>query len=313
MPSSNPATPGPTLTLGLMNFAASAPSDGWSGLVDRARAADEAGIDRILVVDHVVMGEHLEAYDGGKFPTGPDGVWLEPLTLLSVLAGVTSRVRLGTGILIAPLRRPVVLAKALATLDVLSNGRVDLGVGVGWQREEYEAAGLPFEERGRLLDETLEVCRTLWRDSPASYTSGRLKFESIWCEPKPLQPGGVPIWVAGTLNPGTLRRVVRFGDGWIPWGEYIRDVERGIREVREALSAAGRDAAGFGVRGTLVTARLADGTPDVAKTMDVVPGLVAGGVTDFNLVVRLPDHTEAATEVLSTLVGAFHETVGRVP
>src|SRR5207247_2385322 len=103
--------------------------------------------------------------EGGRQPTGPDGHWLEPLTVLSMVAAVTSRVRLATGILIAALRRPVVLAKTTATLDVLSGGRLDLGVGVGWQREEYEAAGLDFHDRGRLLDHTLAVCQTLWRGS----------------------------------------------------------------------------------------------------------------------------------------------------
>ena len=122
--------------------------------------------------DHVVFGERLEEYGrpeiggqaGGKQPTGPDGHWLEPLTTLSVLAGMTSRIRLGTNILVAALRRPAVLAKSTATLDVLSGGRLDLGVGVGWQREEYEAAGLDFDRRGRLLDHTLEVLQTLWRE-----------------------------------------------------------------------------------------------------------------------------------------------------
>src|SRR4051812_14877861 len=102
-----------------------------------AREADKAGIDRIVVVDHVVMGPHTEAYSWGKFPTPPDSPWLEPLTCLAVIAGATSRVRLGTGILIAPLRSGAVLAKTAATLDVLSGGRLDLGVGTGWQKEEY--------------------------------------------------------------------------------------------------------------------------------------------------------------------------------
>ena len=123
-----------------------------------------------MVSDHVVFGEDLGAYGdpavggttGGRQPTGPDGEWLEPLTVLSFVAARTSQIRLGTNILLAALRRPVVLAKTLATLDVLSGGRVDLGVGVGWQREEYDAAGLDFDERGRLLDDTLETCRSLW-------------------------------------------------------------------------------------------------------------------------------------------------------
>src|SRR5690349_4613870 len=170
-----------------------------------ARMYDRVGIDKLVVSDHVVFGEHLDAYGnpasggtaGGRQPTGPDGHWLEPLTTLSVIAGITERVRLGTGILLAALRRPVVLAKTAATLDVLSGGRLDLGVGVGWQREEYVAAGLDFEGRGRLLDDTLDVCTALWTQSVAAHRSPYLEFDGIHMMPKPLQPGGVPIWVSG--------------------------------------------------------------------------------------------------------------------
>jgi probable F420-dependent oxidoreductase len=290
-----------TLTLGLTNFAASPPAGGWGGLVERARVAERAGIDRVVVVDHVVMGEHLEAYDGGRFPTGPDGAWLEPLTVLSVIAGATERVRLGTGILIAPLRRAAVLAKAAATLDVLSGGRLDLGVGVGWQREEYDAAGLAFEERGALLDETLAVCRALWAGGPTSYRSERLSFESVWCEPRPVQPGGVPIWVAGRLNARTLARIVRFGDGWIPWGEHIASVEQHVPTVHEALAAAGRDPSRFEVRGQLAAGR----GDDLAVAMEPVPRMVEAGVTDFSLGVRLPDDGAAAEATLAAAVAAF--------
>ena len=105
---------------------------------------------------------------GGKQPTGPDGHWLEPLTLLSVLAGITSHTRLMTGILLAGLRTPATLAKTAATLDVLSEGRLDLGVGVGWQREEYEANGIPHARRGDRLDHTLAICQLLWREEVAA-------------------------------------------------------------------------------------------------------------------------------------------------
>ena len=153
MPETSAPSPSrPQISMALLNFAAEDQGD-WRFLLDRARAADDAGISRLTVSDHVVYGEDLEAYSkpenggvaGGRQPTGPDGLWLEPLTLLSVVCGVTSRVRLATNILLAALRRPVVLAKSASTLDVLSGGRLDLGVGVGWQREEYVAAGLDFD------------------------------------------------------------------------------------------------------------------------------------------------------------------------
>ena len=189
----------PRLTVLLPTFAAEDPGD-WTCVFDSARAADAAGVDRIVVSDHVVFGEQLDAYGrpetggvaGGRQPTGPDGHWLEPLTVLTAVAAQTTRIRLGTYILLAALRRPVVLAKQVATLDVLSGGRVDLGVGIGWQREEYEAAGLDFGARGRLLDRSLEVCRTLWRDQRAAVDLEGLRFEGIHMMPKPAQPGGVP-------------------------------------------------------------------------------------------------------------------------
>ena len=215
----------PQLSTGLTSFAAEDPG-GWQPMFDHAVAADRAGVDRVVVSDHVVFGENLEAYaraelggsEGGKQPTGPDGHWLEPLTTLAVVAGMTSRLRLATNILLAALRRPVVLAKSAATLDVLSRGRLDLGVGVGWQREEYDAAGLDFESRGRQLDHTLAVCQTLWREERARFDDGLLAFEHIHQMPKPLREGGVPLWVSGTVNPRVARRLARFGSGWIPWG-----------------------------------------------------------------------------------------------
>src|SRR3954454_6322216 len=147
----------PQLSLALVNWTGRVPQD-WHYLVDRAQAAEDAGIDRVVVSDHVVFGEDLDAYGrpelggiaGGRQPTGPDGCWLEPLTSLAVIAGATTRVRLCTGVLLAALRRPAVLAEMAGTLRVLSGGRLDLGVGIGWQREEYEAAGLDYGRRGRL-------------------------------------------------------------------------------------------------------------------------------------------------------------------
>jgi probable F420-dependent oxidoreductase len=273
-----------------------------------------------VVSDHVVFGERMEAYAdpsvggraGGQQPTGPDGHWLEPMTVLAALSTATERIRLGTSILIAALRRPVVLAKAVATLDVLSGGRVDLGVGVGWQREEYEAAGLPFEGRGRLLDHTLEVCRALWRDERASYSSPELTFDGVHAMPKPRQPGGVPIWVSGRSTNRLVReRVARFGAGWIPWGDDADDIAGGIGRVREAMAAAGRGDDALEVAGTLPVTRSVDGGIDVRATMDQVPPLVAAGVTDFRVQLPLPAEEPAVAELLTELVAAFRTTVGR--
>jgi probable F420-dependent oxidoreductase len=307
----------PALSLGLRNFSVEDPGT-WDPLIDLARTADRTGVDRVVVSDHVVFGENLDAYGrpevggskGGKQPTGPDGHWLDPLTLLTFVAGSTSHVRLFTGILIAALRRPIVLAKELSTLDVLSNGRVDLGVGVGWQREEYDAAGLSFEGRGRLLDHTLEVCQTVWRERDAGYDSDELHFQHIHQMPKPVQDGGVPLWISGTLNRRVIDRVVRFGAGWIPWGDDIADPAKGIGVMREALAAAGRGDDVLQVTTGLPIVKDADGNLDLARTMEGVPPLVDAGITDFRVYAVPSDPSEAA-DFLEGLVGAFRAAVGR--
>jgi probable F420-dependent oxidoreductase len=303
----------PELSIMLRTYAAEDPGT-WQPVLDTTRAADAAGVDRVLVSDHVVFGENLEAYgrpesggvEGGKQPTGADGHWLEPLTTLSVLCGMTSRVRLGTNILIAALRRPVVLAKAAATLDVLSGGRLDLGVGIGWQREEYEAAGLDFGSRGRQLDLTLEVCQTLWREPRANIDLDGLAFEAIHMMPKPVQPGGVPLWVSGRVNERVARRLARFGSGWIPWGEDAADLPTSVPRMRDAVAAADGDADAIQVAGTLPTVRREDRSIDLDATMERVHPLVEAGVTDFRAYVPVPSVYDAAVDYLRGIADVFH-------
>jgi probable F420-dependent oxidoreductase len=302
----------PQLSTGLRSFAAEDPGD-WSYLRDFARAADAAGIDRLVVSDHVVFGENLEAYadpanggsKGGMQPTGPDGAWLDPITTIAHLTAVTTRVRFATNILIAALRRPVVLAKVAATIDVLSGGRIDIGVGVGWQREEYEAAGLSFEGRGRLLNHTIEVCQTLWRQETATYSADELSFTNIHQMPKPTQAGGVPIWVSGTVNARSMDRLAQYGSGWIPWGDDANDIERGIERMRVAVAQRGRDPEGIEVVGTLVPVRNVDNTVDLPKSMSSVPRFLDAGVTDCRISLPVPRGELSATEYLTEVVDAF--------
>jgi probable F420-dependent oxidoreductase len=289
------------------------PKASWSHLVEFARAADGAGLDRLVLSDHVVFGENLEAYGdasiggsrGGRQPTGPDGSWLDPITTIAHLTAVTTRVRFGTNILIAALRRPVVLAKMAATIDVLSNGRLDLGVGVGWQREEYEAAGLAFDGRGRLLDQSIELCQAFWRQEKVDYTSEGFSFSNIHQMPKPLQSSGVPIWVSGTVQPLSMDRLARYGSGWIPWGDDAVEIESGIAKMRAAMAERGRDASELGVVGTLRPVRGDDGDLDLSQTMSAVPRLHQAGVTDFRLALAVPEGLAAATEYLGQVVSAF--------
>ena len=277
----------PTLTVGLANYGSTYPPGEWKRFVDLGRAADDAGVDRVVVVDHVVMGNNTDKYVWGKFPVPPDAPWYEPITMLTAIAAVTERVRLATGILIVPLRPAAFLAKQIATLDQLSNGRVDLGVGTGWQREEYEACGYDFDQRGQLLTDALAALQVLWRETPAALDTPTLSFSGIYCEPKPVQQGGVPIWVAGTLNKRNLDRLVRFASGWIPiMGATIDDIAAGAKQIGEAWSAAGRDPAGLKVQAPIRIAMDDNGRPDIARSMESIPELVAAGATDVNVTLR---------------------------
>jgi len=273
--------PRPTLTVGLANFGDTFAPGEWRRFLDLGRAAEAAGIDRVVVVDHVVMGPHTENYVWGTFPVPPEAPWLEPLTVLTAVAAVTERVRLATGILIAPLRPAAFLAKQVATLDQLSEGRVDLGVGTGWQREEYDAQGLDFERRGQLLDDTLAACRVLWRDTPAALDAPTMSFRDIYCEPKPFQAGGIPIWVAGTLHARNLARLVEYGAGWIPiMGESVEGIAAGVVRIRDAFAAAGREPSDLKVQAPLRMVMGDDRRPDLAASMASVPDLIAAGATD---------------------------------
>lgn len=302
----------PKISMTLITFAADDPG-GWGHLTERVKAADAAGLDRMALSDHVAFGENLDAYGdpraggtaGGKQPTGPDGHWLEPLTTIAHLTAVTTRLRFTTNILLAALRRPVVLAKMASTIDVLSGGRLDLGVGVGWQAEEYEAAGLDFADRGAQLDHTLDVIQTLWREERASVTSDRLTFDGIHQMPKPVQDGGVPIWVSGTVNPRSMRRLARFGRGWIPWGPDAVDLQNGIAKMRAAVADEGRDPADIEVVANLPITVDDAGTPDFAASMAGIAELADAGATDFRAMLRLAPDGADAEERIGEMVSAF--------
>ena len=311
----------PQLTVWAMTFSPENPGS-WQASFDAAVAADRAGVDRVgLTGEHVCFGENLEAYarpelggiEGGRQVTGPDGHYIEPIVTMSMIAALTSNIRFIPNIMLAALRRPVVLAKMTATLDFLSGGRLDLGIGVGWQREEYVAAGLEFEARGRQLDHTLEVCQLLWGEDRASYSSPELSFENIHMMPKPANPDGIPIWVSGTLREPVMRRLARFGSGWIPWGDAGGSNEslvEAIPRMREAVEKHGGDPAGIGVAGNLPLVARADGTFGMEETMDGVPALVEAGVTDFRALLPVPRDLAAAEDFLAGWVAAFRTATG---
>jgi probable F420-dependent oxidoreductase len=255
--------------------------DDLAGVLDVAAAADEAGIDQLVLPDHVVIGSRTDRYPFGAFPYPPDEPWLEPLTTLAAIAARTERVRLATGVLIAPLRPPLVLAKTAATLDVLSRGRLDLGVGTGWQPEEFAQPGQPFAGRAARLDDTVRACRALWTEPPpVSFSSSTVQFTDLWCEPRPAQPGGIPVWFGGGPTDRTARRIAALGDGWLPVGVMpAAELAAGIERIRAAYRDAGRDPAALGVRAGVPVATRDSGRPDLARTFADVEHLADIGVT----------------------------------
>lgn len=209
-----------------------------------ARAADDAGYDGLWVFDHVVLQKQQQS----KYPYSADGSlgfpptmdFLEPLTLLTFLAGITKRARLGTSVLVLPMRQPVLHAKIMATIDHLSGGRFVLGAGIGWWKEEYEALSVPFERRGARMDECLQLVRALWTQEFASFKGEFYECVDWACNPKPARAEGIPIWLGGESRK-QLERVGTYADGWLATLRSVPKLKDDFAIAREAASKAGRD------------------------------------------------------------------------
>lgn len=189
-------------------------------LTKLALKADALRYSSLFVTDHVVIPTAYRSpypySTTGRFAGDWTNGYLEPLALMGVLAGLTSRVRLGTSVLVIPYRNPVVTAKMLATMDVMSGGRLILGAGVGWMGEEFEALqSPPFAERGKVTDEYLRLMRELWTKEPVAFTGAHYRLPSVSALPKPRQKGGIPIWIGGHTD-AALRRTGELADAWHP-------------------------------------------------------------------------------------------------
>jgi probable F420-dependent oxidoreductase len=202
-------------------------------IVEVARAADEAGFDAGWIGDHLIWprvdpSQLSPSEASGPYPYAIEGTQLEALSLLSFIAARTRTIELATGILVATYRSPVLLAKQVATLDFLSGGRVLLGVAAGWMRQEFDALGVPFSERGRRLDETIRVLRCCWSQDQPEFHGRFWDFGPVHFEPQPSRP--IPIWVGGH-GAAAWRRAAMLGDGWIQSSSGPQDLE----PVKEAL------------------------------------------------------------------------------
>jgi len=257
-------------------------------LVRLAVQAEDAGFDGVMVSEHVVLGRGADAagppanpreyaLPGNQDPATP---WPSSLVLLAAVAAATTRLRVIAGAVIAPLRHPLLLAKELATLDLVAEGRLVVQPTVSWHRPEYEALGVPFDARGDLLDEHLAAWEVLWRDTPAAFAGRHHRFADVWFEPKPYRPDGPALWFGGeTLHPRLLRRILAHGRGFNPLG---RPSAADLRRLRVALVAAGRDPGELelvgGVRGTFTDAT---GVADLGRALESIPLQLADGFTTF--------------------------------
>jgi probable F420-dependent oxidoreductase len=237
-----------------------------------------------MVSEHIVLGPSADADGRPVNPRDyalpgnqdPATCWPSPLVLLSAVAAATTRIRLVAGALISPLRHPLATAKDLATLDRLSGGRLIVLPTVSWHRDEYDALGVPFGERGQILDEQLEIWAQAWRGSPVRHSGRHYSFGPVWIEPQPVRAGGPELWFGGSsLHPRLLARLVRYGRGFNPLGTPS-DAE--LAALRDALVAAGRDPGALeyvgGTRGSFAGP---DGVADLDQALATIAGQVARG------------------------------------
>ena len=261
-----------------------------------ARLAEEGGCDSIWTVEHVIIpADYSSRYPyaaDGRMPLDGDHPVPDPLEWLSFVAAVTDRVKLATGMLILPEHNPLILAKRLSTLDVLSRGRLLIGVGVGWLREEADALGVPFDRRGARTDEYIAVLRTLWQNDPASFDGSFARFRGVKSLPKPAQPGGIPIVIGGHSR-AAARRAGRLGDGFYPLGVGPDELGLLLGLMRREAEAAGRDPERIELT--------ASGTMD----LEVARRFVDLGVARFTISAR----GDGDLESVKRLIGEFADRV----
>ncbi len=213
-----------------------------TGAIDAiARAVENGGYESLWIPEHPVIpvGFKTAVPGGGKLPEHY-GRWVDPFVALSIAAAVTKRIKLATGICLLPEREPLITAKSVASLDLYSGGRVVLGVGAGWLREETEAMGAHFGSRWKRLRETVEAMRVLWSEPEPAYAGELVHFPAVRCEPKPLQKPYPPILLGGH-GPKALERVARTYDGWMPLVPNPESLKRDVTALRKLAADHGRD------------------------------------------------------------------------
>ncbi len=229
-----------------VEFPSVAYREGPEGIIRLAKAIEDIGYDQLDMFDHVVMGYPTETRAAPIYP--PQMPIMEALMVLAYAAAVTTRIGLGTEVLVLPQRQPVLVAKQISTLDTLSGGRVRLGVGVGWQASEYDALEESFANRGRRMDEAIRLLRAYWSEEKVEFAGEYYTSHAMAMEPKPPQGGQLSIWIGG-LAPAALRRVGELGDGWLATAFTDPDRARAaVATIHRHAEDAGRDPAAIGLQ-----------------------------------------------------------------
>jgi probable F420-dependent oxidoreductase len=254
------------------------PGGDVTAFAEAAQLADEAGLYMIHFGEHLLTGDNTDLYPFGEWTHGSDTPWLDPLVTLATAAGVTTNIQLSTGVLLAPLRSGPMLAKQLATLDVLSGGRLQPGLGVGWQREEFDASGISWESRYSRLDENVRMCRALWGQQPATITTPGGASERLTALPPPVQER-IPLLLGLAPTPLNIARIVEYGDGWCPVRLTPDQLADGVRKIRSAFGDAGRDPGSLIVRTQAPLRLTGDGRIDVPATLSISDAYEAAGAT----------------------------------
>lgn len=276
--------------------------DDLGGLVELAVIAEEAGFDAVMLSEHLALGPSANEFGLPENPRAyaapgnqdPMMSWPSNIVMASAIASATERVRIVLGAIIAPLRHPVAMAKELATLDRLSGGRLVVQPTVSWHRDEYDALGVPFERRGKILDEQLRALSALWGPSPASFDGEFFAFTEVFSEPKPFRNGRPTMWFGGQRMHGPLlRRLVKFGDGFHPFGSPTED---DLAKLEVAMAEAGRDIADLEkIGGTRATFTGSDDVADIHESMASFGDQLDAGYTTFCM--KPSQHTDDIADV----------------
>jgi probable F420-dependent oxidoreductase len=280
--------PGPRMCLILSENWTMTSGRDLPALVRWAREAEDAGFDSVMISEHIVLGPSAGAngvmpnpreyaLPGNQDPATP---WPSSIVLLSAIAAVTERVRLVAGAVIAPLRHPLLIARELGSLDLLSGGRLVVLPTVSWLAEEYAALGAAFGRRGDLLDEHLAAWAVLWRDTPASHAGRHYPFRDVYFEPKAFRKSGPAMWLGGSgMHRRMTERIVRYGDGFNPLG---RPTAAQMQRLRAAMLAAGRDPGRLElVGGTRAVFPDRRSTADLGQALATIPAQIEAGFSTF--------------------------------